>query len=92
LEKIRVRIGADHRLRGSDSLLVSCMPRRLAAFSPREKVSEGRMRGKRPWQTRVHRIAEAALPIFILSAFICVHLRSKIAKRQSKNFNQIKPN
>jgi hypothetical protein len=33
------------------------MPRRRAAFSPKEKVSEGRMRGKRPWQTQVHRIA-----------------------------------
>ena len=32
--------------------------RRLAAFSPREKVSEGRMRGKSTWQTRVYRIAE----------------------------------
>jgi hypothetical protein len=34
-------------------------PRRLAAFSPREKVSEGWMRGKSPWQTEVYRIADA---------------------------------
>ena len=31
--------------------------RRLAAFSPREKVPGGRMRGKGAWQTQVHRIA-----------------------------------
>ena len=45
------------------------MTRRSPAFPPREKVSEGRMRGKSTWQTQVYRIAK----MFRHPRFIRVH-------------------
>jgi hypothetical protein len=48
------------------------MGRRFAAFSLREKVSEGRMRGKRPWQIQVHRFAAILhLRSSILGFYLC---------------------
>jgi hypothetical protein len=54
------------------------MPGRLAPFSPGEKVSAGRMRGKSPWQIQVHRIA--VLLDLPSSVFICVNLCSSVVE------------
>ena len=64
---------------------------RLAAFSPREKVPAGRMRGKSAWKTKVYQSQTRSIPHRFLSASIFVCCRSSAPWLKPLRISRVQP-